>query len=359
MNQVSRRAEAGTLAEELLTDIELSRTTGPGLMRKASRLARLLDDVDAMNWLQFEVSGYPKDGPLPPEPWAAAIRSGRTHLSDGQLVADTRHVGAIEASIEAARAILQIPDPSVSVSSANPSQYVMAPASNAAQRVQAIRSLSVDADRLNRVIGSVHGYVVQRYGELRFGAAVESAFEIVRREVDSAIVQLVPDAAPKLAAAYENAASDNPEHWAAASATCRRLLKAAADALRPPGDPVDDRPMTDAHYINRLVDWIRANSESGTRTEMVVSELEDLGRRLDAVQSAGSKGAHDEVSQFDASRFLTGTYLLLGDILRLAPDAVPGSSIAADLVEEPPSEEAPQSSDPETSAAGSDEAAPA
>jgi hypothetical protein len=32
---------------------------------------------------------------------------------------------------------------------------------------------------------------------------------------------------------------------------------------------------------------------------------------------AGAKGAHADVTKLDASRFVTGTYLLLGDILRL------------------------------------------
>ena len=51
---------------------------------------------------------------------------------------------------------------------------------------------------------------------------------------------------------------------------------------------------------------------------MVAADLEYLGRRLDAAAEAGHKGAHAEVSRIDASRFVTGTYLLVGDILRLA-----------------------------------------
>jgi hypothetical protein len=163
----------------------------------------------------------------------------------------------------------------------------------------------------------LHEYVAARYQELRFGAAVETAFEVVRRDVDAAIGDLVPDALPKLSAAFESVTSSNPEHWANAASTCRRLLKAAADALRPPGPPVEGREMGDAHYINRLVDWIVNQAESDTEAAMIRSDLEYLGQRLDAVQSAGHKGAHAEVDRFAASRFITGTYLLLGDILRL------------------------------------------
>jgi len=54
----SRRAEALVLSDELLADIELARLSPPQIARKAYRLARLLDDEDAMGWLHFEVNGY-------------------------------------------------------------------------------------------------------------------------------------------------------------------------------------------------------------------------------------------------------------------------------------------------------------
>jgi hypothetical protein len=75
--------------------------------------------------------------------------------------------------------------------------------------------------------------------------------------------------------------------------------------------------MTDARYINRLVDWIANQAKSKTMADMITADLEYLGRRFDAIDDAGHKGAHTEVDRVDASRFVAGTYLLLGDILRL------------------------------------------
>src|SRR6266516_3565411 len=51
---------------------------------------------------------------------------------------------------------------------------------------------------------------------------------------------------------------------------------------------------------------------------MISADLAYLGRRLDAALGAGHKGAHAEVTRFDASRFVTGTYLLLGDSRRVS-----------------------------------------
>jgi hypothetical protein len=313
----SPRAAALALADELLADIELARLGGPDVIRRASRLARLVDDEEASSWLRFEVTGYPeKTFDLPAA--EAARRSGRAVVKDGTERFWTESVGWLEERVQTLEAgVKAAADPGVSISSANPHQYVSAPTGNKAER-QALMSEIARVVRVrDRVIGAVHAYVADRYHELRFGAAVQSAFEVVRAEVDSRIATLVPEAPSKLAAAFESATSRNPEHWANAASTCRRLLKAAADALRPPGPPVKGREMTDAHYINRLVDWISQASDSSTARDMVVSDLEFLGRRLDAAVDAGHKGAHDEVSQFDASRFVTGTYLLLGDVLQL------------------------------------------
>ena len=101
---------------------------------------------------------------------------------------------------------------------------------------QAVRkSISETQAIIDQVVGSIHEYVLTRYEELRFGSAVQTAFEVVRNEVDAKIAALVPDALPMLNAALENATSDNPEQWANAASTCRRLLKVVADAVRPPG----------------------------------------------------------------------------------------------------------------------------
>jgi hypothetical protein len=75
--------------------------------------------------------------------------------------------------------------------------------------------------------------------------------------------------------------------------------------------------MGDGNYVNRLVDWISASAESETEAAMITADLEYLGHRIDAADAGGQKGAHDQVTQVQASRYIAGTYLLLGDILRL------------------------------------------
>jgi hypothetical protein len=324
-SQRSRRGQALSLADEILADIELGRIPPIEVARKTYRLARLLEDQEAIEWLRFEVNGYKliqPDNVFEPGGWEAACRSNRdTFGADGKHTASQLSLGELEAHVEGGLTqLVAAADQPVSIQSANPVQHVVPPRGNSAERA-AIRMMRGNYQGLiDKVVGALHSYVADRYYELRFGSAVETAFEVLRSEVDARVAGLVPAAPTMLSAAFENAASENPEHWASAAAVCRRLLKAAADALRPPGDARNGHPMTDANYVNRLVDWIQAHSSSRTAAELTMSELEHLGARLDAVDGAGQKGAHESVDRQAAARFLTGTYLLLGDILELAGD---------------------------------------
>lgn len=317
----SKRDAALKLAEELLDDIELRRLNPIDIARKTSRLARILNDVDAMFWLYYEVSGYPRgDGGLDQYAWKAAQKSHRIFKKEDKEYATTFGIGELETSIESAGMQLSAAaDAPKQVSSANPYQHVVAPAGNFMERDKLRKEMIDKRATLDKVVGSFHIYVATKYQELRFGAAAETAFDNIRASVEKNVNELVPDALPVLTTAMENASGKDPMQWGNAAKACRDLIKATADALRPPGDSKNGREMTDSQYINRLMDWIETNSKSKTRQDIITSDLHDLGTRLDAFDDSGHKGAHTigKVSQEDASRFVVGTYILLGDILAL------------------------------------------
>src|SRR5689334_19956340 len=106
--QSSRRAEALELADQLLNDIELSNIAPMDIARKTSRLARLLDDAEAMTWLRFEVGGYPD--PLSPEATRAARRSNRgLHAEEGEEeTVATGTLGQLAALMDGAHARITV-----------------------------------------------------------------------------------------------------------------------------------------------------------------------------------------------------------------------------------------------------------
>lgn len=304
----SRRDEALRLAEELLSNIELEEIRPVSVIRKASRLARLLDDSEATTWLSFEIGGYPSTGNgkgLSSEEWKAAKKSGRAYYqkdSAGEYkeVVTTLSLSSLEANVESSKARLK---------SSKSSDFF--------ERNNQQANITQHQGYVDRILGSVHQYVSNIYHELRFGAAVETAFESLRNDVDSRIASLIPVAIPMLTTALENAQTNNPEQWKHAAQACRDLIKATADVLRPAGPDKNGIKMGESNYTNRLVDWISEQTSSKTQKAMVTSDLEDLGKRLDAATKSGNKGAHASVSKNDASRFIVGTYILLGDILAL------------------------------------------
>jgi hypothetical protein len=326
-NPVTRRQEALSLADELLGDVELGRLSALDIARRASRLARLLDDADATSWLAFEIAGYPATS-FDRVATAAATRSGRGTTNEGGGAAFwTSPLGTLDLDVRSGLAELE------KLGAAGPSgDWAYRVELDRAKERSRIRG-RIDQSKglLDKIIGAIHGYVADRYQELRFGSAVEGAFEVVRTDVDAQIASLVPGALPMLTAAMENAVSQQPEHWANAASTCRRLLKLSADALRPPGPDAlaangKTLKMGDVNYINRLISWIEEASTSETSAAMITADLDYLGRRLDAADSAGHKGAHNQVSRFEASRFITGTYLVLGDVLRLRAGPTEGAT---------------------------------
>jgi hypothetical protein len=319
-SQTSRRQQALVLAEELLGEIELGQLRPPDVARKASRLARLLDDVDAMQWLRYETGGYPPS--LDADAFNAALRSNRRaeaeDPSEGPKVW-TPSLAELDTQVQVGEARL-----AAEVPPSGGGQWELRVATDSAARRGVIaKHISESAGIRERIVGAIHEYVAAKYQELRFGSAVEGAFEVVRGEVDGRIGEVVPNALPMITAAFENAASDNPEHWANAASTSRRLLKAVADHLRPAGPDVttgDGRTvkMGEGNYLNRLGDWVRSQTDSETQVAVFEAEVQYLDAQLRAADKAGQKGAHDAVTQLEASRFVAGTYLILGDILRLA-----------------------------------------
>ncbi|OZE85517.1 hypothetical protein CH298_22995 [Rhodococcoides fascians] len=338
-----RLAQALALSEQLLTDFEMSQISPVDIIRRASRLARLLNDTDASEWLAFEIRGFSdgktEKGKVTVSAWAAAKRSGRVaYNEEGEERASLTSVSQLQANIESAKLQLSASaDAPVSVSSANPTQYVTTPSGNTVERVGIRKSILHSEATLQAVLGTVHLYVTDRNYDLRFGSAVETSFTRLRSTVDEQISTVVPGATAKLAAAFELATSDNPAHWDDAASYCRKLVKDLADVLQPPSGKVDGRPMGDGQYINRLVYWIQQNEASSTTKDVLTSDLEFFGKRIDALTDAGHKGVHATVDQRDADRFIVGTYLLISDVLRLhAASTAPVAETAIESPDESP-----------------------
>jgi hypothetical protein len=233
--------EAFSLASEILRNIELSELPLTNLCLKASRLARLLNDFEMQQTFEYEASGYPSElSGVPPDAWAAGGRAGRhyDHKDDKGAVSKrmyTTSTGELEGQLASSNsALAAAADPAISLSSANPTQYVHAPLGNFAERNRIVSSISDITRKLARSRGLIHRYVSDKYYGLRFSSIPSDVFARIRSRVDTTIGDSVPNSVKTLTAIYDNLASENPEDWSNAAHGCRRLLQDLADALFPP-----------------------------------------------------------------------------------------------------------------------------
>ena len=146
-----RIKECTDLATEILKNFELSELPVSKIILKCLRLCRLLGDEDGILLFTFESSGYPSTPTgMPHESWRIAGLAGRRYVvseekngkkTDNEY-AKTELIAEIEEVIEAQKIRLSAStDPNVSITSANPNQYVHAPDGNTMERNSIVSSI--------------------------------------------------------------------------------------------------------------------------------------------------------------------------------------------------------------------------
>lgn len=137
-------------------------------------------------------------------------------------------------------------------------------------------------------------------------------------------MKYAPEALEKFVAAQARLYSGKSEDLAHALTSCRRMIKALADALYPAtdetmvGDDGVERRMSDDLYRNRLLQYIREKLGKRVHGTVIQKTLDSLGARLKSLDSLASKGVHDEVNAAEAETCIVWTYLLAADIVRVA-----------------------------------------
>jgi len=337
MNKLPRSkklySDALVFAEEILSDIELTRTPLTNVSLKLSRLFRLLNDSYKQNMFQYEASGYPHSpGGYPPEIWAMLKDANRIETSEDKNGKVNQHgywssIEQLESQIETIKTRIAVSmDPDISISSANPGQFLTAPIGNKFERDSLQNAMQKSIERLSQRRAFLHVTISDIYTELKYSSLSDDIFSQIRETVDIKISDKVSSSLQKFTSAYDNLKSDNPEDWANAVHSCRRILQDLADHLYPPredkiignkGSNIKIKLGKD-NYINRLIAFIEDNSESTRFKELVGSNISYIGNRLDAIFRAAQKGSHsDIVNKEEASRYIIYTYLILGDILSL------------------------------------------
>ncbi|MEV0550307.1 hypothetical protein AB0H98_26140 [Nocardia salmonicida] len=299
------RAEACALAEEVLTDVELSRLRIDQLVFKASRLARLADDDEAEEWLQWERTYVPasESGVK----WQ--FRTNRRYADDNHVTQGVARLAPIIATLHEELNLLRIPDLS--------GDYITIAASNIMNGISTARN---QISKLETVVaavnGEIHTFAAKHFYALRVSERQDSMFEEATTEIEQLLASLGADVSRKIDAAHRNLQAGDAEATASAMLGVRRLIDNFADATFPPreservdssGKPIG---LGSQNHLNRIKAFVDEYSSSKSRSDRMKRAITDIYGRVCA-------GLHADVSAGEARYLFLAAYAILGEMLSL------------------------------------------
>jgi AbiTii len=317
------------LARDLLDDIELSRLIPEALLLKARRLARLIEASEIDSWLRFELEGYPNSA----LGQKYMTRMGRWNEYEKKLgywiplAGIEGMIAAMQVQIQQ----LQVPNIHFAPSSSNPNEYVSAfgiankftePATNVLVRLTNLtNAVSTLRSIRSRTLSALHDFATASYYELAFTNLAQSVFESHQSHIDMLLASHAPDAISKLPAIYDRLSAGDPEAVSQGLNSCRRMIKAFADAVYPPVEgsiDVDGQTYEIGadKVLNRIRLYLLAHCPSSSRRDRLNRSLRDIHERASA-------GSHADVQPEEARSLFLGTYLTLGEILVATGNVVP------------------------------------
>ncbi|PEN83196.1 helix-hairpin-helix domain-containing protein [Bacillus toyonensis] len=162
-----------------------------------------------------------------------------------------------------------------------------------------------------------HEKVTALYTKIAYTDSAQTAFDILKNEVDDRLLDLNPELAEQLMLAFKSVSTDSPEEWSQALTTCRRFIEGLADELFPPiSEEVDGRKLGKTQYINRLWAFMDNSIESKSNKDLAKAHVDILGVYLQRIHKLSNKGVHAELEREEAVKTVFHTYLMVADILK-------------------------------------------
>ena len=303
----NRQEEARKLSEDLLDDIELVRVSSEQMLLKAVRLARLIGDESALEFLQFELHGYQ----FTSQTRKYLKATGRLFKADEGEKAYCDSLGAVEANIRANEARLN----TLSTPSLSGDGLITALRNHHVNVNDATGSISKYGAIRSAIIGELHSFASRTYYELTFSEEQASLFESVRQDIDGMLAPLSGGALQKVESIMERLSVGEEEATSQAMNTCRRLIDSFADAVFPaqnePAKIGDQKlEVKKSHVLNRIDVFVYGKTESKSRRSRLRQTMRGIYERV-------STGVHSDVTAAEARFLFLETYIVLGEIIAL------------------------------------------
>lgn len=324
MNQKLQKALE--LSEEILEKIELEEESLESIALKCLRLARLTNDNDGMEWLQYEIKGYKRsnDGKIDRDAFKIAKEHGRSYIDKKDkkeyifIELPEEINGIIESNI---KRINNMTTQGISVAGEYANVAMHRLTDSVAISGSAITNIiSENKRKLGILKGEYYKYALNINMEIGFSKSAEDIFGKYREMVDSKLSNIIGDSDEKLSAIYDRLSEDNKESWSQAADTCRKLFKSVADNLFDKMYPNYDKEtikvksgkdvnITGDKYINRLTVCLdNIDKLSNKHIEDTVSWINKLNDKI-------CNGVHNDITYQEIQQIIIHTYICLGDIV--------------------------------------------
>lgn len=318
--------------------------TVAALLRRCQRIASLRGDGVALAWLGLEATDVSNEfqglseakrtslaarllKSMPSaeanEEWSAEYHGYivRRRLEQGSAEACLLSVQQIEANVQMLR------DQEAGLEDPPPGMHTYDLGKYVADRQKMHMTYTTTRIPLDNILARVKDrlwvFLTETEHELTFGEATAETFDRLRSFVDRQLTTVSPPALEQFQTAYRRLKDGGDEDRVHALTSCRRVLKTLADELyaaRP--EPVlgsDGRQhvLTDAAFINRLLQFVSEAVGKHENGAVVQAALKDIDARLSALNALASKGVHADVTTYEVDTCVVQTYLVVADLLRI------------------------------------------
>lgn len=320
--------EALKVSEDILDSFEDHSQKVSNVLLKCLKLARLMEDENAIEWISCELHGYKssKNG-IPSDLFELAAFHGRennkTEENESRTIF-TELASELEDKIESSKTAIGSFTTSGASVAGEYSHIAMSSLTNSVARENnKLRNIITSSEKkLSILRGEYYNYALEVNMQLKFSNKVEEIFNDYRINVDSQLVSLTPKSIKKLSSIYSRLAEDDVESWSQASTTCRKLIKEFGDSLFEkvyPNNKLDkikvksgkEIDITGDKYVNRIsvsLDKIIQNDMKRDNIMLSISWIESINERI-------CKGVHNDVTYDEIRSTIIHLYIMLADIL--------------------------------------------
>ncbi len=322
MNRLEKAKEE---AGNVLSGLEDSSLAIGQAALKCLKIARLMNDEKTMLWLRYETSGYPSQ--MPNEVFEIAWEKGRGFYKDSAKKVFRQTAGELESFTASQQEALKCFSTAGTSVSGDMAVLAMSRLTETISRSASnyLNNIRTSQARLNILRSNYYDYALTVYNELQFAGQVEELFHHYRAEVDAHLTTTMPENLRRLQIIYDSLNTKDPESWAQAVLTCRRLITGLADELfKHPTDQAfktksgKELDVSGDNYKNRLFAIIDECGDSDTRARLTISSVEYIIGYINDLQELINKGIHEEdnpITYEEARMAVVHTYILLGDII--------------------------------------------